>query len=360
MVKKILLTITIVAFSMSIFAQVEEVTLTVSGDGATKTEATQLALRSAIEQAFGVFVSANTQILNDELVKDEIAAVSSGNIKNYEEIATVTLPNGNTSVTLKAVVSISKLISYAQSKGSSAEFAGATFGMNMKLKELNKANEEKVIANMISLLEKLAPTMFDYELKLGEPEQGRNPDIYVIPTTINVVHSNNTEIVNSILLKTLNSVSLSIKEYNECKTLKLPVQQFVIGIKVNSNAQGNWLLTEMKCFNLRSELSKRLLIYYVENIFEKAINNYKIVGNSNNIPSVEPVGLTLYDLDFLPRYMVPSVHLPVISLQFCGYATIPHIRAKLPKNKVHYELKANIIIPKDDIMKYNNFTITHK
>ena len=35
-----------------------------------------MALRSAIEQAFGTFVSANTTILNDEVVKDEIARLA--------------------------------------------------------------------------------------------------------------------------------------------------------------------------------------------------------------------------------------------------------------------------------------------
>lgn len=64
----------------------QEVTLTVSSDGSTKEEATKNALRSAIEQAYGVFVSANTTILNDELVKDEIVTVSNGSIKDYKEI----------------------------------------------------------------------------------------------------------------------------------------------------------------------------------------------------------------------------------------------------------------------------------
>ena len=58
----------------------KEATLTVFGNGKTKDEATKLALRSAIEQAFGGFVSSNTQILNDNLISDEIATVSSGNV----------------------------------------------------------------------------------------------------------------------------------------------------------------------------------------------------------------------------------------------------------------------------------------
>ena len=73
----------------------DEVTLVVSADGVTKEEATKIALRSAIEQAYGAFISANTTILNDELVKDEIVTISNGNIKSYKEIANEDLPNGN-------------------------------------------------------------------------------------------------------------------------------------------------------------------------------------------------------------------------------------------------------------------------
>ena len=131
----------------------DEVTLTVSSDGPTKEEATKNALRSAIEQAYGTFVSANTTILNDELVKDEIVTIANGNIKSYEEISSTAMPDGSQFVTLKATVSVSKLISYAQSKGAETEFAGATFGMNMKLKELNKQNERKILENLIILIE---------------------------------------------------------------------------------------------------------------------------------------------------------------------------------------------------------------
>ncbi|MBQ1281361.1 MAG: hypothetical protein IIY16_03855, partial [Oscillospiraceae bacterium] len=111
--------------------------------GATKEEATANALRSAIEQAFGTFVSANTQILNDDIVKDEIATISSGNIQEYSELGCITLPNGHKSVSLSATVSIGNLVSYAKSKGSSAEFAGSVFAMNMKMRKLNAENEKK-------------------------------------------------------------------------------------------------------------------------------------------------------------------------------------------------------------------------
>ena len=170
LVKTLSLAIVVLLISAVASAQsVEDISLTVSSDGVTKDEAVKNALRSAIEQAFGTFVSANTTILNDELVKDEVVTLSNGNIKNYKEVSSVQLPNGNTFVTLSATVSLSKLTSYAKSKGSTCEFAGATFGANLKLMELNIENTKKVLDNLIIQLKELAPYMYDYELKLGEP-----------------------------------------------------------------------------------------------------------------------------------------------------------------------------------------------
>ena len=80
--KRIILILTFIALSITIYAQEDNsATLTVSGQGKTQDEAKQNALRSAIEQAFGAFISSNTEILNDELVKDEIVSVSNGNIQ---------------------------------------------------------------------------------------------------------------------------------------------------------------------------------------------------------------------------------------------------------------------------------------
>lgn len=53
----------------------DEVTLVVFGKAVDSEKATAVALRSAIEQAYGAFVSANTTILNDDLVKDEIVTI---------------------------------------------------------------------------------------------------------------------------------------------------------------------------------------------------------------------------------------------------------------------------------------------
>lgn len=146
-----------------------EITLTVSSDGMTKDEATKNALRSAIEQAYGAFVSANTTILNDELVRDEIITLSNGSIKEYKEIGSAQLSNGNFSVTLTATVSLPHLIQYAQSKGSECEFAGNTFGMEMRLYEIQKENELKVLQNLNEQLKALMASNVQYIIEVGEP-----------------------------------------------------------------------------------------------------------------------------------------------------------------------------------------------
>ena len=160
----------IVAMMMAVAASAQhDIKLLVSGQGATKEKATANALRSAVELAFGTFVSSNTQILNDEIIKDEIATISSFYIKEYQELGWVTLPGEDQLVTLAATVSLSNLISYSKSKGSSAEFAGAAFTMNIRMRKLNAENEITALYNMLEQLYILAPSVFDWELEVGEP-----------------------------------------------------------------------------------------------------------------------------------------------------------------------------------------------
>jgi hypothetical protein len=90
----------------------KSVTLTVSGTGKTLEEARLNALRSAIEQAFGAFISSKTEILNDQLIKDEIVSVASGNVEKYDVVSQIEIPNNGFAITLNATVSILKLTSF--------------------------------------------------------------------------------------------------------------------------------------------------------------------------------------------------------------------------------------------------------
>lgn len=149
----------------------DEITLTVSADGLTKDDALKNALRTAIEQAYGAFVSANTTILNDELVKDEIVAVSNGSIKEYKEVSAYEKSDGKgCMMTVNATVSLPHLITYAKNHGSECEFAGNTFGIEMKLFNLQKENELKALYNLIPIIEEIAKNTMTWELEISEPK----------------------------------------------------------------------------------------------------------------------------------------------------------------------------------------------
>ena len=198
---------------------VDDVTLVVSGDGATKEEATHIALRSAIEQAYGVFVSANTEILNDELVKDEIATVASGNVKSYTELSATVLPNGNHLVSLQATVSTKSLATYAQSKGASCEFAGATFGANLKMVELNQKNTKIAFENLVKQLESFKPFVYDmYERKLEVSQPNAEGEMYFKVSLFT------TEIwwdYQEMILSTLNALNMSSGELQNLTQLRV-------------------------------------------------------------------------------------------------------------------------------------------
>ena len=227
MLKRFLIFTCALLLSLSLSAQENTIRLTVSGEGTTKEEATANALRSAVEQAFGTFVSANTQILNDEIVKDEIATISSGNIKEYSELSYVTMPDGSKFVSLSATVSIGNLISYAKSKGSSAEFAGAAFTMNMRMRKLNAENEITALYNMLEQLYILAPSVFDWELEVGEPAVLPEQK-YEVPMIAKAKTNKNTASFFSIIFNTLESLSLSPSEVEGYKANKMEVYNLKI------------------------------------------------------------------------------------------------------------------------------------
>ena len=89
--------------------------------------------------------------------------------KKYEKLAVSNLPNGQVGVSLKATVSINKLISYAKSKGSRAEFEGQTYAANVKLIKLKVESTKKALDMMLAQMKLLADDIFDFDITIGEP-----------------------------------------------------------------------------------------------------------------------------------------------------------------------------------------------
>ena len=403
-----------ISFQMSAQTN-DEVTLVVSADGATKEEATANALRSAIEQAYGTFVSANTTLVNDELIKDDIVTITNGNIKNYKEISNETLPNDNTFVTLQATVSIPQLISYAKSKGATTEFAGATFAMNLKMEQLNKYNEEKAVDNMFKAMEKLYLHGFDYKISVSNPKANGQ-----LTANVEIVANRNAVNAEQLFYRILESISLNKQKAKEYEDLGKPTYSISFWKVASSRLENFGNYFENACINyyrtnkyklteryvFRSEetvkLFKSILGFHINAGNEKS--QIQIVsscfteisscnyGERNNISFGEETpgkiifsvsipafqsylnagsGVTNYHRDYLAKERSLNYIQSIMDIEnFCYYSYCEDVSAYNiqdigtvvgypvhKEGKVLHKVLLNMQIPIEDLMKISNFTI---
>ena len=208
--------------SLKIYSQEDKtVTLVVSGQGVTQEEARQKALRGAIEQAFGTFISSKTEILNDNLVKDEIVSVANGNIQKFDVINETLLPNNMYVSTLNATVSISKLTSFCQSKGINAEFKGGLFAMNIAMQELNEKNEKQGVDNLYQTFIDILSKCLDYKIIPSEPVNEDNK--WKVQLNIIFILNKNYDILTNYVSQFIKSISMSEADINSYKSLNKKV-----------------------------------------------------------------------------------------------------------------------------------------
>lgn len=223
----------------------KDVTIVASGSGGTLEDAKQAALRSATEQAFGAFISSKTGMFNDAVVADQMASVSSGNIKSFVLLNQGQLPDGRWGVTLKAIVSVDKLTSFVQAKGISIEIKGGMFALNIKQQLLKEQGEIKAVAEMVGLLHEPMQIAFDYVIKNGNPksvdEESKN---WEIPLTVTATCNKNMDICANYFIKTLTALSLTAAEVQTYKSLNKQV------FPVNVRYAGKTM-----AFNLRKQTS---------------------------------------------------------------------------------------------------------
>ena len=200
--------------SETIFAQETKARVTVTATANDNIEAKNLALRSAIEQAFGAYISSNTEILNDELIKDEVISISSGNIDSIHVICETKLVDGRTSVSLLAVVSVNKLVTYCESKGYKVEFNGGMFSANLKQQKLNESAELIALENVCDVGKSLINRSFDYNLTVSQPQQDNisGTEMWNLVYDVKVKPNNNFEEFKSYILGNISKISMKADE----------------------------------------------------------------------------------------------------------------------------------------------------
>ena len=308
----------------------KSVTLVVYGTADNENEAIKVALRSAIEQAYGTFVSANTQIVNDELTKDEIVSVTSGNIENYSLISSDKDSDGKTSVSVKATVSIGKLLQFAQSKGATTELAGAAFAMNMKMKKLNKKNESEAIIQMYNKLLKICDlNLFDFTITTSDPHLVNGfTDFYSIPVTIGITPNKNYDNLRDEFFHTIRALSLTETEAEEYK--KANISTF--------RSEGFIFRNELFGYNMKG-------VSILDVLFDKFVLSscsFSIKDNLGN--SSVPVKQTY--VENKSRYSIIPCHYPIIGYNDTVYG-ITTSSSNNP-NKFFLGKKCNMALEKDD------------
>jgi hypothetical protein len=245
--KSIILILLFICSQQIVFAQEEDkiVSIIVSGSGKTQDEAKQSALRSAIEQSFGAFISSKTEILNDQVVADQIASVANGNIQSFSIQNESQLPDGSWGVTLKALVSVSKLTSFVEAKGIAIEIKGGMFALNIKQQLLNEQGEIKAVSEMAQLLHEPMQISFDYTIKSGDPKSvDKESKNWEIPLVVTANANKNMDFCANYCIKTLGALSLTSQEVESYKSLN----KAVYPVFVNYNGVA-------KTFYLRKESS---------------------------------------------------------------------------------------------------------
>lgn len=154
--------------------EVNDISVIGNGWGKSENEAISSALRNAIEKAVGVFIVSSSEVVNDELVKDQINSVATGNILDYSVISM--LKDGiGFKATVSANVSPDKLvISLNNQVGSKFEVKGNVYAQNAIKEKFYQEQEPLIIKSLMDQYSNVP--FFDISVHMAEPKSSLNFD----------------------------------------------------------------------------------------------------------------------------------------------------------------------------------------
>ena len=211
----------------------QDVAIVTTGQGKNLEEAKLNALRTAVEQAFGAFISSKTEIINDELMSDEIVTITNGNIKEFTIVDQWNF-NQEQFLIVKSLVSLSTLSTYLQNKGhSEVSFDGNNFAFNIKLQKFNEESERIALKNVLTAFLLQSTNVIDKELSVSEP-QIYYGDLYKVGITVDLKGKEKLELFYSRFIENLRSISMSKDEIYSYSQIGKKVNQLyplVLGIE---------------------------------------------------------------------------------------------------------------------------------
>jgi hypothetical protein len=238
-----------VFFNTHLLFSQSEVSVIASGSGSNKEECVSNALRSAVEQTFGTFITANSTVVNDVLVEDNIQSVSKGFIKKY-----FILNEALNTVTLKAIVSLNSIQSYCHNKGVSVEFNGEMFGFDVKQQELNRKGELLAFENLLKMCKDFLPKCFDYEVVVRNPVE-LSLNEYYLPVGVKVQTNKNIKLLFEQIELTLEGLDMKDEEVLTYTRIGKDYHEFSFGSGFSKKSIYGGRVYLAKKYRLRSRMN---------------------------------------------------------------------------------------------------------
>lgn len=229
--KSIIITVLFVFSQQIAFSQEDKtVTLVVSGQGKSINEARTVALRSAIEQAFGVFVSSKTEILNNDLITENISTISNGNIQKFSVLDQTSFNNEYYSVTLRAEVSLNKLATFLNQNGMSVNIDGELVVNNYILKDIYEKNEFNSALNYFNTLKEnySNKNLFDIELFASDPFKIVSSQNFYVPMRIKISPQEGLKTLASSTLNFLKSIAIDDANIETYMQMNIPTYPVIL------------------------------------------------------------------------------------------------------------------------------------
>jgi hypothetical protein len=183
------------------------------GVGNNYQEALGMALTNGLTQSFGAYITSETIIEGDDVVKDEISRLTQGNILDYEVISERVVGN---EVYLDVEIRVSKeqsvdfMNKVEEASGKSISFDADKWSLNVKQKQKSDSVERELIRALESSLESKFEGVVDFSMDASEVNYQGIQAIVTIQCRAKTNH--NITSLSTYIVKSLEEIALTSQE----------------------------------------------------------------------------------------------------------------------------------------------------
>jgi hypothetical protein len=192
----------------------QEIEIPLVGQGSNIEEARSNALKSALIQALGAYITSKVEIIADTIVRDEISLISNGSITSYKIIEEGKINEQLYFSNLIAKINKGHLISFSKSKGIKVEYEGQLYAENIRVLDINAKAEEIAWKNMKEILQLMLSNCVQYKLNISNPVY-TSGDKYKIPVELEIHLDNGYDSIINVFKSFCKSINLNKGERYE-------------------------------------------------------------------------------------------------------------------------------------------------